>query len=379
MSDAAELSPGRTLWEALGDIPDRRGAKGRRYPLRSVLTLSLAAMLAGGHDLCSIFRWGRRLPPEALYLLGLKRAPCHAMSHYVYKALDVAATEQVLGAWAQGSRPLGTVAIDGKRLRGSAPAGHDGSEGVHVVAAFASQLGAVIGQVQVAPEADEITAALALLKSLPLAGAIITGDAAFCPRAVCQGVRNRNSWPTSPSHSATPFPPELIKALGEQAPCDALWDGPPPDLEQACTVEKGHGRLETRRIATSREVVPHLDWPGVAQVGRIEREREIKGQTSREGAYAVTSLTREQAGPEALLSLVRGHWAIENQLHWRRDVSLREDACRVRSGCAPQALAALRNTVLRLARVLPGPLAAVRQTLAENRLDAILLATQGFL
>jgi hypothetical protein len=152
-------------------------------------------MLAGGNDLCSIFRWGRRLPPEALYLLGLKRAPCHAMYHYFYKyfykALDVAATEQVLGAWAQGSRPLGTVAIDGKRLRGSAPAGHDGSEGVHVVAAFASQLGAVIGQVQVAPEADEITAALALLKSLPLAGAIITGDAAFCQRAVCQGVRDR--------------------------------------------------------------------------------------------------------------------------------------------------------------------------------------------
>src|ERR1044071_1735516 len=78
MSDAAELSPGRTLWEALGDIPDRRGAKGRRYPLRSVLTQSLAAMLAGGNDLCSIFRWGRRLPPEALYLLGLKRTPCHA-------------------------------------------------------------------------------------------------------------------------------------------------------------------------------------------------------------------------------------------------------------------------------------------------------------
>src|SRR3982751_416962 len=87
MSDAAELSPGRTLWEALGDIPDRRGAKGRRYPLRSVLTLSLAAMLAGGNDLCSIFRWGRRLPPEALYLLGLKRAPCHAMYHYFYVPL----------------------------------------------------------------------------------------------------------------------------------------------------------------------------------------------------------------------------------------------------------------------------------------------------
>src|SRR4051812_40207785 len=205
MSDAAELSPGRTLWEALGDIPDRRGAKGRRSPLRSVLTLSLAAMLAGGNDLCSIFRWGRRLPPEALYLLGHKRAPCHAMYHYFYKALfykaldyfykalfykalDVAATEQGLGAWAQGSRPLGTVAIDGS-LRGSAPAGHDGSEGVHVVAAFASQLGAVIGQVQVAPEADEITAALALLKSLPLAGGLLPRGAARFPRGRLPGRR----------------------------------------------------------------------------------------------------------------------------------------------------------------------------------------------
>src|SRR3954451_3557426 len=99
MSDAAELSPGGTLWEALGDIPDRGGAKGRRYPLRSVLTLSVAAMPAGGNDLCSSFRWGRRRRPAALYLLGLKRAPCHAMDHYFYKALDVFPTEQALGAW----------------------------------------------------------------------------------------------------------------------------------------------------------------------------------------------------------------------------------------------------------------------------------------
>src|SRR4051812_50139321 len=107
----------------------------------------------------------------------------HYFYKYFYKALDVAATEQVLGAWAQGSRPLGTVAIDGKRLRGSAPAGHDGSEGVHVVAAFASQLGAGIGQGQVAPEADEITAALALFKRLPPAGGIKSRDPPAFPRA----------------------------------------------------------------------------------------------------------------------------------------------------------------------------------------------------
>src|SRR3954451_20789237 len=119
MSDAAELSPGRTLWEALGDIPDRRGAKGRRSPLRSVLTLSLAAMLAGGNDLCSIFRWGRRLPPEALYLLGLKRAPCHAMYHYFYKALDVAATEQAFSGPAEQARDRGGRQAPGRVRQGA--------------------------------------------------------------------------------------------------------------------------------------------------------------------------------------------------------------------------------------------------------------------
>lgn len=180
----------RTLWEALGAIPDRRGRKGRQYPLPSVLALALSAMLSGANDLMAIFRWGRRLPAEALYLLGLERAPCHAMYHYFFKALDVAAAEAVLGEWARGSGPVGHVAIDGKRLKGSAAAGHDGSEGVHLLAAFASRLGAVIGQLQVPPDANEITAALTLLKGLPLDGAVITGDAVFCQRAICQAIRD---------------------------------------------------------------------------------------------------------------------------------------------------------------------------------------------
>lgn len=156
----------------------------------AVLTLALAAMLAGANDLRAIFRWGRRLPPEALFLLGLERAPCHAMYRYFFKALDVEATEAVLGEWVRGSEALGHVALDGKRLRGSAPAGHDGSAGVHLVAAFASRLGGVIGQLQVEPDGNEITAALALLKALPLGGAVVTGDAVFCQRAICQAIRD---------------------------------------------------------------------------------------------------------------------------------------------------------------------------------------------
>ena len=171
----------RTLWDTLGDIPDRRGAKGRQYPLRSVLALS--AMLSGANDLRAIFRWGRRLPKEGLFMLGLERAPCHAMYHYFFKALDVAAAENVLGLWARGGGPLGHMAIDGKRLKGSAPAGHDGSEGVHLLAAFANRLGAVIGQLRVAPDANENTTALVLLKSLPSANSFAMEADTTCSRS----------------------------------------------------------------------------------------------------------------------------------------------------------------------------------------------------
>ena len=158
-----------------------------------------------------------------------------------------------------------------------------------------------------------------------------------------------------------------------------MWDGPPPDLASARTVEKGHGRIEQRELTATSEVVGHLDWPGAAQVCRIQRIREIAGKQSRETVYAVTSLSRERASPEALLALNRHHWGIENRLHWRRDTGFAEDASQIRAGNAPQALASLRNTVLRLLHPFQQPLRATRQIFAENRLDAIRLALQGFL
>lgn len=156
-------------------------------------------------------------------------------------------------------------------------------------------------------------------------------------------------------------------------------DGPPPDRECAQTLDKGHGRLESRHITISREVVPSLDWPGAAQVCRIERTRESKGKISREIDYAITSLSRGRAGPGALLALDRDHWSIENRLHWRRDVTLQEDASRLRSGAAPQAMAALRNAMLRLVHDSTDPLPAIREAFAENRHRAIATVKNGFL
>lgn len=134
-----------------------------------------------------------------------------------------------------------------------------------------------------------------------------------------------------------------------------------------------------RRLSVSRECVAHLGWPGAAQICRIERIRETKGRISREIAYALTSLTPEQADPDALLTLWRDHWLIENSLHWRRDVILGEDDSRIRTGASPQAMAALRNAILHLVKNAPGPLRAIRETFAENRRLAIRAAQQGFL
>ena len=123
------------------------------------------------------------------------------------------------------------------------------------------------------------------------------------------------------------FPPELNAALGSASPSQVPAD-PPPDIEYAETVEKGHGRIEMRRLALSREVVPHLQWPGAAQVCRIERTCERAGKTSRAVSYAVTSLPRVRAGPEELLALVREHWGVE------KPPSL-SPRCRLAQGCEP--------------------------------------------
>ena len=120
-------------------------------------------------------------------------------------------------------------------------------------------------------------------------------------------------------------------------------------------------------------MVPHLQWPGAAQVARIERTRETGGKISTEIAYIVTSLTAAEAGPRRLLDLSRTHWAIENRLHYVRDVSFNEDRCRVRAGA--RALAAIRNLVLQLIRSRGMSVPEARENFREDRAEAIAAVT----
>ena len=173
------------LWAVLGTIFDRRGRRGRRYPLQPLLAIAIAAMLAGANDLKAIFRWGRRLKPEALALFGLEKAPCHSQWFYFFRSLDADALSRTLGAFALAGAEPGHLAIDGKTLKGSR---RRDTKALHVVSAFSTQLSVVVGDVVLEPDHNEITAALALLKQLPLEGVIITGDAIFCQRSICEEI-----------------------------------------------------------------------------------------------------------------------------------------------------------------------------------------------
>ena len=188
----------RTLWEYLGTVPDHRKPKGVRFELRSILAIALAAVLAGRKNLKAIARWAARLSEEdsrqLLREFGIEReaAPCHATFHYVFKGLKVKALERALSAWVKRLRDaevVGHIPIDGKVLRGSRLRGY---EGVHLLSAYCEKLKGVLGQVEVRRGENEIPAAMRLIKGIPLEGKIVTGDAIFCQRRICEEVVERD-------------------------------------------------------------------------------------------------------------------------------------------------------------------------------------------
>lgn len=218
-----------TLLEALEAIPDRRTKKGRRFSLPTVVLITLAAMLSGANDLLAVARWGRRLTPAALQALGAskkrKKAPCHATYHYVFKSLSAADLTAALGVLVEAEGGLGHIAIDGKRLRGSASSTRrgsqqDGSPGVHMLHAFSTKLMAVVGSLVVPPDSGECIEAIELLKLLPLEGAVVTGDAAFTTKPIAEVIRERGgNYFLFVKGNQPDLCSELARAFGDVPPC----------------------------------------------------------------------------------------------------------------------------------------------------------------
>lgn len=147
----------------------------------------------------------------------------------------------------------------------------------------------------------------------------------------------------------------------------------PPQVEHW---NKGHGRVEQRRLWVSEALVGYTDWPYFAQACRIERKRTLRnGKVEQEVSYAITSLASPEADPQRLMDIWRGHWGIENRLHWVRDVTFDEDRSQVRTGAAPQIMAALRNTAIGLLRLagFPNIAEAGRRCAARPRFALTLL------
>lgn len=151
-------------------------------------------------------------------------------------------------------------------------------------------------------------------------------------------------------------------------------EGPSPLPETttiATTIEKGHGRIEKRTLRTTTILTKQQDWKGLRQGFELVRQRTVNGVTTTETVHGITSLLPEQADAKRLLALSRGHWGIENGLHYRRDVTMSEDASRIRKGVAPQVMAALRNTLVHLLGNISPNLASAMRTMG-NRLSQAL-------
>ena len=197
------------------------------------------------------------------------------------------------------------------------------------------------GAAEVKKEA-ELSVGPRVLEEVPLRGRVVTGDALYCQRALCQQICQQGG---DYFFTVKENQPRLLEDIA------LLFTWPPPG-EVFAEVEhrNQHGdRAEVRRLQVASVQDAYFTWPGAQQVCRMERTVTRRGKVSHEVAYAITSLG-PRIGPAPLLWLWRGHWRIENQLHYVRDVTFGEDASPVRTGAAPEVLAALRNTVLALLR-----------------------------
>jgi predicted transposase YbfD/YdcC len=240
------------------------------------------------------------------------------------------------------------IALDGKTLRGTISAGQ--SQGRHWLAAYLPAEGWVLCQVEVESWENEIRAAPRLLHCVDFRGKIVTGDARFAQRELSRQIVEAggvNVWTVKDNQIELR---QDIELLFQPETTVKGFSAGTQDFRTDQTVDKGHGRLELRRLTVSAELKTYLDWPGAEQVFQLERSsKRIKdGLETHEVVYGITSLRTEEAGPGRLLQLIRRHGEIENGLHYRREETLREDWCHLKQGWAPRAMATINNLIVGL-------------------------------
>jgi len=332
----------RGLIEKLKIIPDPRRDKNKKHRLETILFVSLCAVISGAESWLAIERFAKSRKEWLAHYVDLGEGiPSHDTIGRVFSLLDPEVFQKVLLKWIQdvSQKSQGKIiSIDGKSLRRS----HDRNRAqqmLHLVHAWASQNHLLLGEVRTDEKSNEITAIPALLKMLSLKGAIVTVDAMGTQRDIAEQICAAKG--------------DYVMALkGNQGTAhqeiEQYWQDKPLCQEAACyeTVEKGHGRIEERRYWISEDLDWFEDkgkWKGLVSIGCVESKRTVRGETSVEHRYYLTSL---KANAQEFAEAVRAHWSVENALHWVLDVSFREDESRIRIGHAAQNFSFLRKMAL---------------------------------
>jgi predicted transposase YbfD/YdcC len=343
-----------SLYAALARVRDKRHARGRRYALVTVLVYILLAKLAGEDRVYGISQWVKHRQVALATALALQRPQAPSVNTYrrvLGESINIDEFEQVVREFFAAQPDAGqsiSIALDGKTLRGTIPAGQ--LQGRHLLAAYLPAEGWVLYQVEVVNKENEISAAPRVLNCLDLRGKVVTGDAMFAQRELSAQIVAAEGdyvWTVKDNQSTLR---QDIELLFQPEQTVKGFSPALKDFRTAQTVEKGHGREERRTLTASAELNAYLDWPTAAQVFKLERQvrRTADGKTTDEIVYGITSLSADEASPARLLALNRSHWAIENGLHYRRDETLREDWCHLKSGQAPRAMAVINNLIVGL-------------------------------
>ena len=328
-------------------VDDPRRSNATRHDLHEMLMIALLSALCGGEGCVDMETFGRAKERFLRGFMTLRHGiPSHDAFSNLFNALDPEGLQGMLsrlaGDWAER---LGgdVVAIDGKALRRSFADAADRSP-LHLVQAFAVDARLVLGQVRVEAGSNEITALPRLLALLSVRGRIVTADAMHTQRETAAAVTGRGG--------------DYVLALkGNQGTLHEavkLYLDDPAQAENCRShqdVDGDHGRIETRVASVAHDIgwlQANHDWPGLAAIGKVVATREVRGKRTTETRYYVMSA---KLGPERFQHAVRGHWAIENSLHWVLDVTMNEDRQRNRTERGPENLALMRRMALNVARI----------------------------
>jgi predicted transposase YbfD/YdcC len=315
-----------------------------------MIVMALCAVLCGADTWVDVAEWADDNESWLRRYLVLEHGtPSHDTFGRVFRILDANAFEQCFRHWISGLIGVvdGVIALDGKTVCGS----QDGeNSALHMVSAYATASGLCLGQEGIRGKGHEIAGIKALLETLTLKGCIVTIDAIGCQTEIAQKITDQGGDYLLAVKDNQGNLADALREFFADAPSGGFGTLPVSRHE---TVEKDHGRIETRRALWVSDLA-WLDcpirqhWPKLAGVGMIERRREIKGKASTERSFYIGSKGIADATTFALAA--RRHWQVENGLHWVLDVTFREDDCRVRKGHAPQNLSALRKFALSLLR-----------------------------